>query len=232
MAPFDNAKVREALSYAVPYQDLLDQVLRGYGKTYFGPLAHTLPHFDPELSAPREFDMEKAKALLDESGVELPVNVTMVLQQGAAFPAAMGAIVQDTWKDLGVNVKINTLGAAAYNTTVGGKKAQSFIRIDGPGVPDPGWLLGYDMVCDGPFNLSDICIEEADALLDQALTSSDPEEQKRLYDQITEVWRAQTPKLVLANIEQGFVVSDRVTHFDWSNFAPQEMHSMVKEGSE
>ena len=230
MPPFDNVKVREALSYAVPYQDLVDKVLQGYGEVYYGPIAHTLPNFNPDLSAPREFDMEKAKALLAESGAELPLKVTMVLQQGAAFPAAMAAIVQDSWKELGVELDIQTLGAANYNTTVGAKKAQSFIRIDGPGVPNAGWLLGYDMVCDGPFNLSDICLPEADKLLNQALESTDPDEQQELYDQITELWRDQTPKLVLANIVQGYAVSDKVSHFDWSTFAPQELSQMVKGG--
>lgn len=230
MAPFDDPKVREALSYAVPYQDLVDKVLQGYGSVYYGPIAHNLPNFNADLSAPREFDMDKAKALLAESGVQTPIKATMVLQQGAAFPAAMAAIVQDTWKELGVELELQTLGAANYNTTVGAKKAQSFIRIDGPGVPNAGWLLGYDMVCDGPFNLADICIPEADEKLNQALESTDPDEQQKLYDEITTLWRDQTPKLVLANIVQGFAVSDRVTNFDWSTFAPQELSQMVKGG--
>jgi peptide/nickel transport system substrate-binding protein len=230
MAPFDNPKVREALSYAVPYQDLVDTVLQGFGEVYYGPIAHTLPFFDPEVSAPRETDLEKAKQLLAESGVQTPIKATMVLQQGASFPAAMAAIVQDTWKQVGVELKIETLGAANYNTTVGAKKAQTFIRIDGPGVPDAGWLLGYDMVCDGPYNLSDICLPEADKLLNQALESTDEAEQQDLYNQITELWRNETPKIILANIVQGFAVSDKVTNFDWSTYAPQELADMEKGG--
>jgi peptide/nickel transport system substrate-binding protein len=228
MAPFDNPKVREALSYAVPYQDLVDKVLQGYGEVYYGPIAHTLPFFNADASAPRETDMAKAKQLLEESGAQLPIKATMVLQQGASFPASMAAIIQDSWKQIGVDLKLQTLGAANYNTTVGAKKAQTFIRIDGPGVPDAGWLLGYDMVCGGPFNLSDICLPEADKLLNKALASTDPAEQQKLYDQITEVWRDQTPKIVLANIIQGFAVSNRVKNFDWSTFAPQELADMEK----
>ena len=230
MAPFDNPKVREALSYAVPYQDLVDTVLQGYGAVYYGPIAHTLPFFNAEASAPRDYDIEKAKSLLAEAGVKTPIKATMVLQQGASFPAAMAAIIQDSWKQAGVELELQTLGAANYNTTVGAKKAQTFIRIDGPGVPNAGWLLGYDMVCDGPFNLSDICIKQADDLLNQALETTDEAEQQQLYDQITEVWRNETPKIILANIVQGFAVSDKVTNFDWSTFAPQELAQMEKAG--
>jgi peptide/nickel transport system substrate-binding protein len=226
--PFNNQKLREALSYAVPYEDILSKVLRGYGESYYGPIAHTLPHFNPELSAPLQYDLAKAKTLLAESGVKLPLNVTMVLQQGAQIPAAMAAIVQATWKQLGVNVKINTLGVTAYNSTVGAQKAQAFIRIDGPGVSDPGWLLGYDMICGGPFNLSTICIPEADKLLAQAEATSDDAKQQQLYDEITTLWRAKTPKIVLAHINQGIVLGKNVKQYDWSVVAPEEVHGIVK----
>jgi peptide/nickel transport system substrate-binding protein len=226
--PFDNLKVREALSYAVPYKDLLSKVLRGYGESYYGPIAHTLPHFNPKLSAPLSYDLDKAKALLAESGAALPMNITMVLQQGAQIPAAMAAIIQATWKPLGVNVKIDTLGVTAYNSTVGAQKAQTFIRIDGPGVSDAGWLLGYDMICGGPFNLSTICIPEADKLLAQAESTSDEAKQQQLYDQITTLWRAQTPKIVLAHINQGIVLSNKVKQYDWSVVAPEEVHGISK----
>src|SRR5262249_5682080 len=53
IAPFDNEKFREALTYAVPYKDIVDKVMHGFGKLYYGPIAHTLPHFNPKLSAPR-----------------------------------------------------------------------------------------------------------------------------------------------------------------------------------
>lgn len=228
MAPFKNQKLREALSYAVPYQDILSKVLRGYGKLFYGPIAHTLPHFNPKQSAPLPYDLSKAKALLAQAGVKLPLNVTMVLQQGAQVPAAMAAIIQATWKQLGINVKINTLGVTAYNETVQAHEAQTFIRVDGPGVSDPGWLLGYDMVCEVPFNLSSICIPEADKLLAQAQATTDPTKQQALYDQITEIWRAHTPKLVLAHIDQGIVLSRNVKHYDWSAVAPQELHGIEK----
>jgi peptide/nickel transport system substrate-binding protein len=125
LAPFNNEKVREALSYAVPYQSILSNVLRGYGALYYGPIAQTLPDFNPGLSAPLTFNLAKAKSLLAASGVKLPLNITLVLQQGAAVPAQMATIIQAEWAKLNVHVSFNTLGVTAYDTTVEGHKAQA-----------------------------------------------------------------------------------------------------------
>ena len=228
IAPFTNQTFREALSYAVPYQDILSKVLRGFGELFYGPIAHTLPHFNPKLSAPRAYNLAKAKALIQKSGVKTPVNVDMVLQQGAAVPAQMATIVQSIWKQLGVNVTLDTQGVTAYNTIVEAHKAQAFIRIDGPGAADPGWLLGYDMQCNYPFNLSVICIPQADKLLAKAEASTNQAVQQKLYNQITTIWRAHTPKIILANIDQSIAVSKKVKHYDWSVIAPEELHGIVK----
>ncbi len=69
--PFDNATFRSALSYAVPY-DVLKSVAFGYGESFFGPFPPQLPSYNAELSGPRAFDLDKAKALMAESGVEGP----------------------------------------------------------------------------------------------------------------------------------------------------------------
>lgn len=213
--PFNNQKLREALAYAVPYQDILNKVIRGFGELYYGPIAHALPHFNPALSAPITYDLTKAQTLIKQSGVTLPLDVQLVLQQGATAPAQMATIIQAVWKQIGVNLTLQTLGVTQYNETVEGKKAQAFIRIDGPGDPDPGWLLGYDMVCGGGFNLSVICIPQADKLLAQALSTGNKATQKKLYDQITTIWRANWPKIILLNIDNGIVLRTAVKNYEW-----------------
>jgi peptide/nickel transport system substrate-binding protein len=227
LAPFDNQTFREALLYAIPYKDILTQVMRGFGELYYGPITHALPHFNPKLSAPVPLDLTKAQALLKQSGVATPVNVQLVLQEGATVPAAMATIIQASWKQIGVNVTLRTLGVTDYNTTVEAHKAQVFIRIDGPGDPDPGWLLGYDMVCGGPFNLSVICIPEADKLLAAAESTSNQAKQQQAYDKITTVWRSHWAKGILLNIDNGIVLNKRVKHFEWG-VNPQQLYNIWK----
>jgi len=193
--PFDNVKFREALTYALPYQEIVDKVAFGYGTLFYGPLQPVLTEFNEELSPPREYDIERAKQLIQESGVKTPVDVEMAIQEGNTAEEQIATIAQGEWRALGVNVKIRKLPAAQYITGLQEHKYQSYVRLDGPGVIDAGYYLGYDMICDIGFNLSEVCIKDADRLHAQARKETDDAERQRLYDKITQLWVEQSPKI-------------------------------------
>jgi peptide/nickel transport system substrate-binding protein len=224
--PFNNQTLRQALAYAVPYDQLVSQVARGYGVAYYGVIAQTLPGFNATSSAPLPFDLAKAKSLIAQSGVKLPLNVKLEVEQGDSQALAMATVVQSTWKQLGVNLTIDVLASADYNTVLSGRKEQAYIRIDGPGATSTTVLLSYDASCPGSTgigNRSKICIPELDQALAKLLVTTDPTAQQQLYDQITTLWRDHYPKIILYNIDQGIVISKKVKHFDWSDIAPAEV---------
>lgn len=67
-APFDNAKVREALSYAIDRQLLVDAINAGSGSPADNIIAPGV--FGYYSTGVRAYDVEKAKALLAEAGYE------------------------------------------------------------------------------------------------------------------------------------------------------------------
>lgn len=201
--PFNNKKVREALTYAVPYEDIVKNVAFGYAKTYYGPWPPAFPQFDPAVEGARPFDLEKAKALLSESGVELPLDVTLTLTEGNSVERLIATIVQSTWKELGINVKVSVLSAAAFEEAIHSGKAQAFLRYDGPSVLAPEFLWNYDARCKAEANLSHICIPAADALVDELQKTTDPAERQRLATEIAKLWVADSPRIQ--------VYSDRFT---------------------
>ena len=216
--PMDNVKLREALVRAVPYEQILSEVAQGFGNLYYGPLAQGLPHFNADLSPAIEFDLEAAQAALDESGLPQPVELELVVQEGSGVPERVATILQSIWGQIGINLTVNSLGPTEYNEVVEAHTSQMNIRLDGPGAPDPGWLLGYDMICGSPFNLSDICIPEADELLLEARQSTDADLRQANYDQITTIWRDLYPKVILYGVNQPIVLSKRVKEFHWTLF--------------
>jgi peptide/nickel transport system substrate-binding protein len=212
-APFDNQTFRTALSYAVPYQQILDKVAFGYGKLYYGPLIPILPSFDAELEAPRPYDLEKARALVRQSGVKTPVKFEMVVQEGNATDEQIATIAQSTWRQLGVNVTVRKLSASDYITGLQQHKYDSYVRLAGAAIPTASYFLGYDMKCGISFNLSETCIPKADQLLERARATDDPAERKRFYDGITTLWQAQAPEIPVYANKDVAVLSDRVEHY-------------------
>jgi len=217
MAPFNNVKFREALSYAIPYQEILSKVIFGYGTLYYGAYPPALPAFRANLEPPRPYDLTKAMALIKASGVKTPVSVTMDVEAGVSTDAQIATIVEGIWSQLGVNVTINTLSPTAYTNALEDHKAQSYIRLDGPGVIDAGYFLGYDMVCKISFNLTAMCIPKADTLLAEARTTVNPVKRQQLYNEINALWIADSPKIPVYGWKAVSVISTSVKSYYWSH---------------
>ncbi len=215
--PFNNEKFREALSYAVPYQQILTNVIFGYGTLYYGAYPPAMPEFRANLSPPRAYDLNKAKQLIAASGVATPVTVSMDIQAGNPIDQQIATIVQGVWRQLGVNVNIQTLSASDYINALEQHKAQSYVRLDGPGVIEAGYFLGYDLKCGIGFNLSAICIPKADKLLAIARKTIDKAKRQALWNQINALWISDAPKIPVYGDKYVSVLNKRVKHYFYSH---------------
>jgi peptide/nickel transport system substrate-binding protein len=215
--PFDNPKFREALTYAVPYEQILQKVAYGYGTLYYGAFPPAMPEFRANLEKPRPFDLNKAKQLIAQSGVTTPVTVTMDIQAGNSIDEQVATIVQGIWQQLGVNVSINRLSASDYINALEQHKAQSYVRLDGPGVIEAGYFLGYDMKCGIGFNLTAMCIKKADVLLDKARRTFEKAKRQALWNQINALWIADSPKIPVYGDKYVSVLNKRVKQYFYSH---------------
>lgn len=216
-APFNDVKVREALALALPYEDIVENVALGYGRLFSGPLQPVFPEYDESIGGAPTYDPARAQELIKESGLKTPVTVEMAIQDGNSADRQVATIAQGEWRKLGIEVKLRTLPAAEYITGVQEHKYQSYVRLDGPGVIDPGYYLGYDMLCDIGFNLSEVCIPEADKLAAEARNETDAEKRKALYQQISKLWLADSPKIQVYADKHVTVLSDRVKTYFYSH---------------
>jgi len=215
--PFNNVKLREALSYAVPYQQILDRVAYGYGSLFYGPFPPAMPEYNSRIEQPRPFDLTRALALVKSSGVATPLTVNMVIPEGNSVEQQIATIVQGVWRQLGINIVIQQLSASDYINALESHKAQSYIRYDGPGVIEAGYLLGYDLVCKLSFNLTEVCIPQADKLLAQARRTINPARRQALWNQIAQLWIADSPKIPVYADEYTAVIGKNVKGYHFSH---------------
>lgn len=217
-APWNNQTFREAMTYAVPYQQILSRIAFGYGRLYYGPLPPLMRFYNAGLSKPRPFDLNKARQLIQRSGVKTPVNVTLTIDEGNTVHEQIATLLQSLWRTLGVNLTVQKLAPADYVGAMFGFKVQSAIRYDGPGVIDAGYYLGYDMRTDVVAlgkNISLMSMPAADRLLDKARKTLNPATRQRYYDQITKIWRANSPKIIFYNDVATVVLSKAVKSFTY-----------------
>jgi oligopeptide transport system substrate-binding protein len=138
--PLDNVKVRQALSFAVDRQKLIDTVTKGNqkpAKTFAPPGIFGTPAEDSNFKGIL-FDPAKAKALLAEAGYPdgkgLP-EITLMYNTSEGH-AKIAQFVQQNWKEvLGIDVKLANQEWAVYLKTVNGTDTPQIYRM--------GWSADY-----------------------------------------------------------------------------------------
>lgn len=107
VAPFDNVKVRQAVNFAVNRT----QIQRVWGGPSVGtPTDQILPPVVPEWhdfdAYPNTPDLDKAKELMQESGVTLPVKTQLRARNDDAGYIEVATVVQANLKEIGIDVEI------------------------------------------------------------------------------------------------------------------------------
>ena len=94
-APFDNAKVRQALNYAVDKKAIIEAVYQGAGTAAKNPLPPTIWSYNDEIQD-YPYDPEKAKQLLAEAGYPNGLKLTLDSTSGTCRLTQ----IQNVWLNL------------------------------------------------------------------------------------------------------------------------------------
>ncbi len=110
--PFDDVRVRRALAHAIDRKAVIDGALDGFGT----PIGS---HFAPtdvgyvDLTGTYPYDPEKAKALLKETGVATPLQLTLTLPP-PPYARRGGEVVAAQLAKVGVQAKIENVEWAQW----------------------------------------------------------------------------------------------------------------------
>lgn len=110
--PFDDVRVRRALSHAIDKKAFIDGVLEGNAQPIGSHMAPTDAGY-VDLTQQYPFDVEKAKALLKEAGVQTPLNVTLTLPP-PPYARKGGEVLAAQLAKIGVNAKIENVEWAQW----------------------------------------------------------------------------------------------------------------------
>ncbi len=107
-----NAKIREALSCALDIELLTDVVYEQYGIPADSIMSSSIIGHSPVSE--HVYDVERAKKLLAEAGYPNGINLTGRCQTNVDFKT-IAEIIQNMWKEAGINCEIQVLDKATYN---------------------------------------------------------------------------------------------------------------------
>ncbi|WP_204030406.1 ABC transporter substrate-binding protein [Sinosporangium siamense] len=194
-APFANEKLRRALTHAFPYQEMLASVGQGYGEPFYGPMPPDMVGYNAEGSRQRQYDPDLARKLIAESGVPTPVTFELSIPAGQEELSEFATAVQSVLSKVDVKVTVREIPPSERAKILNSGAYEAIVISGGPGIVDPGYLLSYDMSCDSPYNITKICVPEADTNWAAARQTMDADKRQEHWDKVTAAWVEASPKL-------------------------------------
>ncbi|MFT5558995.1 MAG: peptide/nickel transport system substrate-binding protein [Psychromonas sp.] len=115
--PFKHIKVRQAIAYAIPYQQIFDVAAYGIGKPMWGrDSQHATSAVWPQ-PFPYHTDLAKAKALLAEAGYADGFSVPISINLGfAQWTEPTALLIQENLKAIGIDAPVNKIPGASWRT--------------------------------------------------------------------------------------------------------------------
>lgn len=203
-----DARVREALVYAIDRSQLVEQLLKGHGEVVDGFLSSASPFYDDSIT-PMTYDPEKAKELLDEAGWDGSQTLRFYVNSGDSTFVNGAQVLAAQWAAVGINVEVTTVDLATLMTVAGTNDydimAVQYTYAPVDPYPDVSWLLSGEGSWTG---YADDSINEALAGTQQ---TSDIDEIKGLYSIVDKKVQEDVPMFSVYVISAQGAVSKRLT---------------------
>ena len=179
-----SAKVRQALDLSIDREALNQVVFNGEftpGNQWVSP---THPYYQKAFPVHGR-DVAKAKALLKEAGVTLPVTVDYMIPKGAENEA-VAQVIQSMAAEAGFDIKIR---AVEFATTFKQAQAGEFqiFQINWSGRIDPDGNSYIFTRSKAPQNDGGYANPDADKLMEDGRATANVVERKAIYEKLTKI---------------------------------------------
>ena len=212
--PFDDVRVRQAISMAIDKEQIIQGVYNGIGIPAVGPLAPPVFGYDENVSG-LEYDPEAAKELLAEAGYEDGFTTTIWTNDNEQR-VDTAVNIQAQLAEIGIDVEIEELEWGAYLERTANGDHDMFILGWSVVTSDADYgmyPLFHSSAVGATGNRSFLEDEELDKLLDDARQETDPEVRQELYSQAQEKLVELAPMIYLNHSEYILGVNDSVKDF-------------------
>jgi peptide/nickel transport system substrate-binding protein len=199
MAPFTDARVRQAIALCLDRPGMVQALLDGDGELgNDSPFAPKFPSTDTSVPQ-RTQNIAKAKQLLAAAGHPKGFSTTLTTEQYEEIPALAQVIAEAATK-IGVDIKLNVetqanyYGKATYGNSDWLDATMSLVDYGDRGVPNV--FLEAPLSSGGPWNAAHFKNATYDGLVKQYVAAVDLQTQKTLAGKIEMLLVEQTPIVI------------------------------------
>lgn len=218
-APLDNNDVREAIRYAINYDEIVNNLLGGNGQVVQEIIPAGL--FGHTAAKPFTQDIARAKDLIAKAGVAEGTEIELLVTAAANAPGGvewgtLAAKLQNDLQQIGLKITIKAIQQSELLTIYRAQNAQLVLILWGPDFPDPdGNVTPFTNYAANSIAWRNNWEAPADLtqLGQQAALEQDSARRAELYKQLTERVLHEGPYAILYQPTRPFGVRKNIQNF-------------------
>ena len=218
---FGNKTFKQAMEVAIDRKSIIDNLYNGAGQTLpclFGNPTYVAP--DTEMY---NYDPDRAKALIAESGVDLGSLPTFTFDTYYNDPLSLNVMtaIQQNWADIGFNVTIKQMDSASWTNQYYQQGASQVSFIGAQNGPDGNIAATYFLSTasqeSGAGNNGwkgyTYSNPQVDMFINQGRSTFDPAQRAPIYQSLCKVLADDMPWNIMWQTTRYWIVSNKVQNF-------------------
>jgi len=216
-APFNDTAVRQAFAYAVPYDQIIENVYLGRAQQPTGFLDTTAPGYTGDGLPEYTYDADKAKSMLAAAGYADGVTFSLTVNADVPDLVAAAVQIQAEAAKAGFTVEIDQQPGAAYTQGRTEGTFQAMLNRDYPITITPPYTLSLYTTAGSTLNYPKWEDPQFYALMDAANALGDPltEEAGAAYNAAEKYLLEQCPMIFFAKVAPSYAVGADVDGWAW-----------------
>jgi len=232
MPPFDNPKVREAISYAIPYKEILATALYGRAVPMFD--GDPAKPYDPTWPVPIKHgtDLTKAKALLTEAGFPNGFKTTLSFDLSEATVREPTAVlIKESLEKIGVEIMIEKVPGSNWFAQMA-SKSMPFVIAEFYGwldYPEYHFFWTFHGGNNSVFNTANYVNPTLDKSIDAARFATNDKVYKDSLQNMVNIVMTDMPRIPLYRKFADYAVQPNVKGFEYWFHTHPDFRKMYKE---
>lgn len=229
---FKDKKVRQAMSYAIDRQALIDTVLFGQGEVAKSPFyGSDISFWTGDFE--HKYDLEKAKQLMAESSFPNGFEADLTVIAGETLANETAVVLKDMLSKIGITINVTPVEAGSWFANWSSYNYEMLYKLGSNAVVDPAMNIPFDFlqIKDGGQGaaFTDWENPEVTRIAKEALVEPDPAKRAQLYYDLQRIVMDETPQIVLFHPYSHWAVRDNVHGFEIAQTSMYRLWDVWKE---
>jgi peptide/nickel transport system substrate-binding protein len=214
-SPFNDVRVRQAVAYALPYQQIFQSVFRSRGAPLYGATGDPQPAIFPQPSAINT-DIDRAQALLKDAGQSSGFETSLIYSAAkAAYFDPLSLAIRDALGKLNIRVNIDRLPGAQFDERVAARNTQMLLdnRVAWLSLPDYWFTAFYTGTSSS--NLGNFASPKLDQMLKDLPGDASPQVYGNKTREMSKLVLTEVPMIPLRRGAVEFVMSKELSGYTY-----------------